>query len=319
MTGVMLSNASIDVAFHDKHLKNKCSNIKDKIDTNIKESNKYDFTKDNLTKDYIKSFWVGLVDGDGSIQINHWRKQILQYRLVIKLKNDDSNIEMLNLLKTVIGGNVRLVKGFVIWVENDKNKIIEIIKIFNKYPLLTARKRCQLEFLHHCLKNNDVDNYLLNRDYKYSQMEKHTEDIIKLLNSYDIKNNNSYHHFKAWLSGFIEGEGCFSIRKNLSDSFSIGQNNEFYLMNFIKNYFEAENNLRILKKDTYYLVKSNNKPINYTSVNNNIYLINNIFYLWEIYNIKVIRNVINHCFNNPLLGQKKDSFKFFLTRKDYNS
>ena len=28
-------------------------------------------------------FWVGLMDGDGSIQVNHWRKLSLQYRLVI--------------------------------------------------------------------------------------------------------------------------------------------------------------------------------------------------------------------------------------------
>jgi hypothetical protein len=27
-------------------------------------------------------FWVGLMDGDGSIQVNHWRNQSLQYRLV---------------------------------------------------------------------------------------------------------------------------------------------------------------------------------------------------------------------------------------------
>jgi len=33
--------------------------------------------------EYIKMFWVGLMDGDGSIQVNHWRKLSLQYRLVI--------------------------------------------------------------------------------------------------------------------------------------------------------------------------------------------------------------------------------------------
>jgi hypothetical protein len=44
VTGVILSNASLDIAFHDR-----------------------------IDKDpsYLKKFWVGLMDGDGSIQVNH--------------------------------------------------------------------------------------------------------------------------------------------------------------------------------------------------------------------------------------------------------
>ena len=36
-------------------------------------------------QDHFKKFWVGLMDGDGSIQVNHWRKKFLQYRIIIKL------------------------------------------------------------------------------------------------------------------------------------------------------------------------------------------------------------------------------------------
>jgi len=38
--------------------------------------------------DYMVQYWVGLMDGDGSVQVNIWRKKGLQYRLVIKLRND---------------------------------------------------------------------------------------------------------------------------------------------------------------------------------------------------------------------------------------
>ena len=66
---------------------------------------------DKLKKDlyYIHKFWVGLMDGDGSIQVNHWKFKSLQYRLVIILKNCSENVTMLNIIAKTIGGSVRLV------------------------------------------------------------------------------------------------------------------------------------------------------------------------------------------------------------------
>jgi LAGLIDADG endonuclease len=109
--------------------------------------------------EYIKMFWVGLMDGDGSIQVNHWRKLSLQYRLVIKLAFTKSNYDMLIKIAKVIGGSVIITgKGEdVLWVVNRKETIQEIIKIFDVYPLLTSRKICQLKFLKTCLLKNSVD------------------------------------------------------------------------------------------------------------------------------------------------------------------
>ena len=70
-------------------------------------------------------FWVGLMDGDGSIQVNHWRKKSLQYRLIIKLSNLESNYNMLVKIAKIIGGTVRVTgKGEdVIWVVNKKQEV----------------------------------------------------------------------------------------------------------------------------------------------------------------------------------------------------
>ena len=91
----------------------------------------------NLIKMFdIIQFWVGLMEGDGSIQVNHWRKKNLAYRLVIKLKNTLANEKMLKTISKNIGGRVRISssKEDVLWVEDNKNHIIEIIKIFENIP-----------------------------------------------------------------------------------------------------------------------------------------------------------------------------------------
>ena len=214
------------------------------------------------------------MDGDGSIQVNHWREQSLQYRLVIKLSKLPSNYNMLVEISKVIGGSVRITgKGKdVIWVVNNKEKVIEIIQIFEQFPPLTSKKKCQLTFLKKNLIENNVKDYLSNRNFKYNEQS----NIIKT-------NFNKPDYFNEWLSGFIEAEGCFSIRKSNNHSFSIGQKDDFYLIEAIKHYFKATNKIRILEKSN--------------------------FYLLEIYKKEILSKIILHCTNYPLLGEKLFSTK----------
>jgi hypothetical protein len=247
VTGVVLANASLDLALHDR-----------------------------IKKDphYIHKFWVGLMDGDGSIQVNHWRYKNLQYRLVIKLKYSIKNLSMLNLIKSHIKGNVREIENnkFIIWVVNDRKQIKKIIEIFISYPPMTSRLRAQLAFMLECFQQNNVEWYLNARNKKYLNPNL---DIVKI--------NNNY--FNAWLSGFIEAEGCFSIReKSNNHSFSISQNNDKYILEAIKNHFDIKNEIR---------------------------KINNKFWFIEIYRKLTLIKIINHCINYPLLGEKLLSFTKF--------
>jgi hypothetical protein len=200
------------------------------------------------SKDYIIQYWVGLMDGDGSIQVNHWRMRSLQYRLVIKVKMCNENLFLLRQVKRCVGGSVRVQpnKKFVLWVENHKSRIQEIVKHFQMYPPLTVRLSLQLEFLSECLRKNDVNWYMENRKYKYQD---HLE-IRKILESSQISLRPYY---KAWLSGFIEAEGCFCIRAGSSRncSFSIAQKKGFgdhYLIESIKSEFGASNAIRSTTK-----------------------------------------------------------------------
>lgn len=245
LTGVVLANASIDIAFHDKIRRDP---------------------------DYIKKFWVGLMDGDGSIQVNHWRKKNLQYRLIIKLKNDFNNIKMLTLIKNDLGGNIVFIENkYVQWVVDNKKFIINIINIFNKYPPLTFRLNAQLGFMKNCLIHEDINIYFQERIKKYK------------VKDYICQNFNSL-YFKEWLSGFIEAEGCFCIRENKNYSFSIAQKNEKELIEYIKTYFLIESKVRLMKDDIWCI---------------------------ETYRKSTMINIINHCEVYPLLGQKYVSYILF--------
>jgi hypothetical protein len=264
----------------------------------------------SVQADYLLKFWVGLMDGDGSIQINHWRKTYLQYRLIIKLKYDPENLNMLNLIQAQLGGRVRLVGGsfvskypvpclhpailsdsalqdmppcmqasssspiqdaFVLWVVDSRQSFLRIIRIFDIYPPQTSRLRAQLRFALRCLEQNNVDWYLVARDSKYLERDTHVS----------VGHAN---FFKEWLSGFIEAEGCFRIRKNGSCSFSIGQKNDFFLLDKIRTYFGIQSRIQNLKQD---------------------------FWLLETYRKDTLLKLVEHVTNYPLLGEKVSSFNKF--------
>ena len=235
-------------------------------------------------KDHLQPFWVGLMDGDGSIQVNHWRYKNLQYRMVIKLSNLKSNVEMLMSIKHQFKGQVKFVNNQknVIWVLNNKKDILNAIDVLDKYPPLTSRMICSLAFLKTCLLHKDVEIYLKTRNLKYSNQ-------LSIVSACAAKNKLTDKiplYFNSWLSGFIEAEGCFSIRVTKNSSFSIGQNNDIYILNFIKTRFGISNMIRKPYKDK-------------------------DFYSLEVYRKEVLKKIIHHCEIYPLLGAKNDSLLKF--------
>ncbi len=225
------------------------------------------------------------MDGDGSIQVNHWRSKILQYRMIIKLKNnsDGANKLMLELIASVIGGTVRIEKGDknVIWVENDKTHIKHLLLILAKYPPLTIRLKAQVVFMLECLAQNNVQTYFETRDFRYEGFK-------------PILFSSTPFYFPIWLSGFIEAEGCFSTRSIGTSSFSIGQNDDLYLLEQIRIFFCIDSKVRLVKQKI-------------GSTKN--------FYMLETYSKASIQNMIKHFQLYPLLGEKSLSFRRFLNKR----
>ena len=184
-----------------------------------------------------KQFFLGLMDGNGSIQCNHWKNRYIQYRLVIKLKKQGANMHMLEQIAHHIGGSVRIAGDFVLWVENHQRRIWKICEIFSEYPPLSTRLQCQLRFLQECRQGQSVEWMLQYRENKYQEQESRREKM-------SLSALQDLEYFPEWCSGFIEAQGCFSSRTKERASFAIGQRGDRYLLENMRHYFAGVNRVR---------------------------------------------------------------------------
>jgi hypothetical protein len=232
LTGVVLANASMDVAMHDTSYTRYVLGISlVVVPSTMHKVN----ALNNLVGDTLAAFVVGLIDGDGSIQVNHWRSSSLQYRLIVKLANKIGNLEMLTHIASVYGGTVRTIidkstgRSFVIWAVNNKDTILNtIIPLLTTFPPLTTRVTLQLNFILKALAGMSMSEYFATRGLIYDARA----SLGSLVNPLSLPV-----YFSSWLGGFIEAEGSFALRHTGDISFSIAQAWDSYLMVAILTYY----------------------------------------------------------------------------------
>lgn len=240
-------------------------------------------------EDLNYAYLVGIIEGDGWISVSKKGKYI-SYEVGIELSIED--IQLLYKIKNILGVGIiktrkRITKTGkeielgILCIRNKKHLKEIIIPIFDKYPMLTNK---QYDYIR--LKSNLLKNIIYSKDLlEYSRPIEPINTVEEILNTY---------YFSAWLIGFIEAEGCFSIYKVNKDnsmiaSFEITQTNSENLIKAIKTYLKITQNISV--------DKTNNFKLKTTS-------------------IRGIQNIIKFINKNPikLLGKKRLQYILFLKK-----
>ena len=278
VTGIVLANASIDIAQHDI-LINLNGQPLVIVPYNINQLNQYQ---------------IGLIEGDGTITVDLIRNRIYRIRIIISLKNNEANLYKLKQLHNNIGGNIRQSKKYVILEFTSKKDVMKVLEIIKKYPFLTSRKICQYNFAQKCLNNEiKVEEFIKERNSKYFNQ-------LYILNSLLVKYANALPiYFPCWLSGFIETEGNFKLIISKtggikSYQFKIGQNYDYFILEKIKIYLNSNHKI----------TKDNNMLKDQFRISIGGPISCNIIY--------------KHFKKYPLLGEKKFSYyKWLLVRSKF--
>lgn len=226
----------------------------------------------DLTYAYI----VGLFEGDGFFSITK-KGKYLTYELGIELSIRD--VQLIYKIKSLLGVGVvsfrkrKEIEMVSLRIRNKDHLKFFILPIFDKYPLFSNKQYDYLRF-----KNALLSGIIFSEDLpEYTRSSKPINCIKSII---------STSYFPAWLVGFIEAEGCFSVYKLSKDkdylvaSFDIAQRDGDILISAIREYLSFTNAI--------YLDITNCSKLKVTSV-------------------RSIENVVKFLKNAPvkLLGHKK--------------
>lgn len=191
--------------------------------------------------DLVYGYIVGLFEGDGYFTICKNGKY-LTYELGIELSIRD--VQLIYKIKSLLGigvvsfrkrGQVEMVS---LRIKNKNHLKNLILPIFDKYPMFSNKQYDYLRF-----RNALLSGIIYSTDLpEYSRPNKNLNDVTSIINAF---------YFPAWLVGFIEAEGCFSIYKQNNDylvaSFDISQTDGEVIISAIKKYLSFTTSIYIDK------------------------------------------------------------------------
>jgi hypothetical protein len=226
-------------------------------------------------------FFLGLLEGDGSIQVNHWKKRILQFRIVIKLKDTPENYRMLVQLRNHLGCmKVHCRHGYVLLIENHRFRLKILMELIESHGLLCKKSRQDYNFFRYCFYVKPAYS-----EFKYLKENRHLCPPRVVFSNWTCKQMTNLRLFPGWLAGFVEAEGCFCNRANGGQSFSIGQKDDPVILEAIKEFFQLPNKIQS-KKNKMYVLEGGHRSS--------------------------LKRIIGFFEKFPLMGEKKNAYEKFV-------
>nr|QJQ35281.1 LAGLIDADG endonuclease [Fusarium ficicrescens] len=202
----------------------------------------------NLPTSFL-AFLVGLIDGDGYIQITKTTKGFITMKLVISLHIEDiSTLEYIH--STLKLGSVNVYKDLrspsckLVINRTELQEVLFPLLIHNNIFFLTETRINQFNLAMHILKNDiKMFDQIPSRD--------NIEDVFKLPES--AKDYTLLYFFKNWIVGFTCSEGSFFIKSNNEGCFQLKQRIHTNLFEAFKLVFNTRR-----KIDTSFSLRSHN-------------------------------------------------------------
>lgn len=205
--------------------------------------------------DFIYAYLVGLFEGDGYFSITK-KEKYLTYEIGIELSKRD--IELIYKIKSLLGVGVisfrnrNQIEMVALRIRNKDHLKKKLIPIFDKYPMLSNKQYDYLRF-----RDNLLSGVIIFKDLtEYYRSNNSINSVESILKTY---------YFPAWLVGFIEAEGCFSVYKNKNGyiiaSFEISQKNDYIIISAIHKYLSFSTSIHLDKTNCYKLKVTNVRSI----------------------------------------------------------
>ena len=208
--------------------------------------------RSNDKKEYLSipykfiAFLVGLIDGDGYIQITKTTKGFIAIKLIICLSLED--ISSLEYIYSVLKiGKLQIYRDLknpickLVISKTDLQEVIFPLLIHHNIYFLTESRRAQFDLAMLIFKNNlklfnQISHY--NKVPTVFELPKTSLEYLSLA------------FFKNWLVGFTNAEGSFCIKKNNDACFQLKQRIHLQLFEAFKLLFNTKRKI-LLEKNKY--------------------------------------------------------------------
>ena len=224
----------------------KIKNFENKFKYNLK---KYTMSHKNVEKVNFNlgPYLAGLIEGDGTFAIHDKQSTAKKYRPMIIIVFKKADLPVAKYLQNLTQcGTVYLKqnRGYVLWQIQDIVGVYTIISIINGYM-----RTPKIEALHRAI--HWYNNYIINN--KESKLPS-TKSILSKINPLEIKPlDNSNIDSNAWLTGFTDADGNFSINIHLRSNKNLTRVQLFYRLEIRQSYHRSESEEN---KVSYYKIMS---------------------------------------------------------------